>query len=501
MGPIELQQSWCGPVTLRAIEMMSGATPFPARALSDVRDWLVVADEPLAGLQQRCGGTIPGMIAIPSLLEIVRKARHYALRLARPVSIHDGADTVSAWVEVIPRGDGVAGCEIVVRNWQSAPSPAEDPLIVQQRIAEIDRELAELTGFLDGGQRLLTVHAEAADLQPLLSAMRDGIGQPWTDFVEVENLGDSQPVHWRLLDGAFVTIPASQRRWRAHLFPQAGPGELPAGFELCLTSDEPPSEMVNPWPERAGTSGGASLLGTEIAPVLREPIARIIANAGTIRARLAGPLADDYANYAADIAGAGQHLLGLLEDLADLAAVESPDFSIAGEAIDLVAIVRQAAGLLGGPARERAIVIAVPEGAATLTAVAEPRRVLQILLNVVGNAIRYSPERTQIQITLSSDETHAQIAITDQGPGLNSAQQERVFEKFERLGRNGDGGSGLGLYISRRLARAMGGEVFVESAKDHGARFILELPRPQARSARERSELSGEPNYGEAERG
>ncbi len=67
--------------------------------------------------------------------------------------------------------------------------------------------------------------------------------------------------------------------------------------------------------------------------------------------------------------------------------------------------------------------------------------------------------------------------MADQGPGLSPEQQARVFEKFERLGRSGeDGGSGLGLYISRRLARAMGGELTVESALGQGARFILEVP-------------------------
>ena len=70
----------------------------------------------------------------------------------------------------------------------------------------------------------------------------------------------------------------------------------------------------------------------------------------------------------------------------------------------------------------------------------------------------------------------ARLIVADQGPGLDEGQQVRVFEKFERLGRSGDGGSGLGLYISRRLARAMDGDLTVESAPGQGARFILTLP-------------------------
>lgn len=475
--------------------MIAGIAPFQAKALSDGRDWLISADEPLAGLQRRCGGAIPGMIAIPALLDVVRKARRYALRLARPVSTHDGTDVISAWVEVLP-GGGTTGCEIIVRNWQVTPIAPEDPTFLQQRIAEIDRELAELTVLLDAGQRILTVDAEAGDLLQLAAAMRDGIGRPWTDFAAVESLGDRQPVHWRLLDGATITVPGSARQWKAHLFPQAMPGEVPTGFELCLTSDEPPPETALTVEDKADAPTGSNLVGGEIAPVLRDPVARIIANAEIVRTRLAGPLADDYANYAADIAGAGKHLLGLLDDLADLAAVEAPDFAPAGDTIDLAETARQAAGILGALASKRGIAIEVPGANQALSVTAEPRRVLQILLNLLGNAIRYSLENTRIAVTLSSDDERARVTVADQGPGLDPVQQSRVFEKFERLGRSGDGGSGLGLYISRRLARAMGGELSVESAPGQGARFTLEVPRSRAQD----SELSGEPDHGEAER-
>ena len=80
----------------------------------------------------------------------------------------------------------------------------------------------------------------------------------------------------------------------------------------------------------------------------------------------------------------------------------------------------------------------------------------------------------------------ARIVVADQGEGLSAEQQARAFDKFERLGRKGDGGSGLGLYISRRLARAMDGDLTVESAPGQGARFILELPSFDERRAEPR---------------
>ena len=145
--------------------------------------------------------------------------------------------------------------------------------------------------------------------------------------------------------------------------------------------------------------------------------------------------------------------------------------------IDLADVARRAAGILTVRAQERGISIDAPKPGEHLPAIAEFRRVLQILLNLVGNAIRYAPDNSQVWIRLEDAGSRARLVVADQGPGLSSEQQVKVFEKFERLGRsNEDGGSGLGLYISRRLARAMGGDLMIDSAPGQGARFILEVP-------------------------
>jgi len=452
-----------------------------ARATSDENDRLLVAEEPLAGLQLRCGGELPGTIAVPAILETVRKARRYALKLGRTVVAFDGEQTITAWIEAGPRGDGQSGCDIVLRNWRGVPAGEDDPTREVMQRRETDSDLAELVVRLDPDQNVQAVHGEAGDLSELAAAMRKGAGRPWTDFVDVAGSGQYRPMHWRLLDGAQVRAPGSSRTWRTILDP-IQTGESIAGFELRLAADEPlprrdamaalfgRNESVEQPALRPG------IVRRDIAPVLRQPIARIVANAETIRSRLAGPLADDYANYAADIAAAGSHLLGLLDDLADMEVVEADNFATADDRIDLAEVARQAAGILTVRAREKAIVIDAPKAGERLPAIAEFRRVLQILLNLIGNAIRYGPAGSQIWIRLEDGGPRARIVVADQGPGMAVDDLDRVFEKFERLGRSGDGGSGLGLYISRRLARAMGGELSVESAPGQGARFTLDLP-------------------------
>jgi signal transduction histidine kinase len=446
---------------------------FFARARTDGRDWLVEADEPLAGLQLRSGGELPGIVATPALLELVRKARHYRLRLARAIHAQDDRERITAWVEIEPDADG-EGCKIALANWQAAPLQAEYQGAAEERRAEIERHVAELSARLGPGQEVISVECDSVELAPLAERLRTALGRRWTEAIELEGDAQGQPQHWRLLDGAPVIVPGSPRHWKAVLLPLGRPEPGQDGFELLLVAEEPPADQVDRTADQRTRFNAA--MGREIAPVLRQPIARIIANAETIRTQLAGPLAEEYSNYAADIATAGEHLLALLDDLADLEVVEADDFSAAPDKIDLADVARRAAGILGVRARERGIEIDAPKEGDSVPAVGEFRRVLQILLNLLGNALRYAPEGSQVWLRAEAEAGRARITVADQGQGLSAEQQAKVFDKFERLGRSGDGGSGLGLYISRRLARAMGGELSVDSAPGQGARFTLELP-------------------------
>lgn len=454
---------------------MAGGPPMTlAYARTDGDDRLVEAQEPLAGLQLRCGGEIPGTVAIPELLALVRKSRQYGLRLARLIAAQDGEDRIEAWVEIAPTvNEAGSGCDIAVASWQISAAPPECDELAARRRIEIDRATAELTARLDPGQRLLAVQHHAADLDQVAGAMRSGMGKPWTDFVELAQNSHRQPLHWRLLDGARCRIAGSKREWTAALVPLGRPMAGSAGFELYLVADSPLT------PKRRKVVEPAAMdrrIGRELSPVLRKPIARIIANAETIRSRLAGPLADEYSQYAADIASAGQHLLSLLDDLADLEVVESDGFTTAPDRIDLMDIVKRATGILGVRARERGITLEIEGGTAPVLAIGEFRRTLQVMLNLIGNAIHYSPQGSTVTVTIRHAGERSLVSVRDQGPGLTPEQQSVVFGKFERLGRSGDGGSGLGLYISRRLAHAMSGELTVESEPGQGASFTLALP-------------------------
>ena len=112
----------------------------------------------------------------------------------------------------------------------------------------------------------------------------------------------------------------------------------------------------------------------------------------------------------------------------------------------------------------------------SLSARGEFRRALQIVMNLLTNAIRYSPEGGMIWIRTDREGDLGALIIADQGKGIAPADQARIFDKFERVDPNEPGGTGLGLYIARRLARAMGGDLSVDSAPGQGARFTFALP-------------------------
>ena len=189
-----------------------------------------------------------------------------------------------------------------------------------------------------------------------------------------------------------------------------------------------------------------------------------------------GPIAESYAGYADDIASAGRHLLGLVTDLVDLEAIERSDFAIAPEPIDLADVARRAAGLLSVRAAGAGVRIDRPAADDALPATGDFRRALQILVNLIANALRYSPGGGMVWVRIEADGGVARVIVADQGKGIAREDHALIFEKFGRVDSGEVGGSGLGLYISRRLARAMGGDLSVDSAPGQGARFVLTLP-------------------------
>ncbi|MXO65985.1 sensor histidine kinase [Altererythrobacter endophyticus] len=451
----------------------------------DGDDRLVAAEEPLARLQRECGGDVPGVLAIPALLQLVRKSRHFGLKLAQPLTIRTSAEYASCWAEIRPQED--KSCQITLSNWRmrSAQGQINDADVPSSEMSSRSQVETAATGHigltarLDPQQRILAVESFEPDLSSFTCEMETAIGQSWTGLLARDAFSGDDLPDWRKLDGRMLTIPGSERNWTVRMVPlgQAEPGAK--GFELSLFTEDEYRETSASTEVKSGTGAFDGAIRKEIVPVLKQPISRIIANAETIRAQLAGPLSDEYSNYAADIASAGEHLLALISDLADLEVVEADNFTTAPDHIDLLDVARRATGILGVRARERGIGFVLPPDDVEIPAVAEFRRVLQILLNLLGNAVRYSPSHSVVTVDAGCNGANVWMTIRDEGKGIAPEQRDKMFAKFERLGRSGDGGTGLGLYISRRLARQMGGDLVLQDIAGKGASFLLTLPARQ----------------------
>lgn len=456
------------------------------RARLDGQDRIRSADELLLRLQRAAGGEVGGRIAIPQIAAVARLARRLGILIARPLLIGGQDHDIRLWVRARPIDDGV---ELDFSDWQEAPH-ADGDGNAALRAAQIAlapdgwewRTDAQLRFIHLGGE--LDIAAPGDEFFAIFRGDGEGAPRLATDiaarrpfFSLSARLGrDGRPVQISghpLFDndGSFLGY-----RGKASPMEGADAGEDGSTVPLQPDTDAAPADAASMASSEEAGPIAMPDFGRRLDLALRQPLGRIIANAETIKGQIEGPLRTDYTAYAADIADAGRHLMELVDDLADLQAIDRANFVVAREDIDLADLGRRAAGLLGVKAADRQIRIEAPAHDEVVPAIGEFRRALQVIVNLLNNAIRYSPENSTIWLRASVEGGEARLVVADQGRGIAPEDQQRVFDKFERLGRDDAAGSGLGLYISRRLARAMKGDLLVESALGQGARFILTLP-------------------------
>lgn len=445
---------------------------------------LVSADPPLLRLQQRAGSGLAKPLALPNLARLVALAQRLQRDISRPLHAADDHSDIHALVHIMPDADGAV---LEITDWRTRP-------VVHPNLPGLsDVAAIPLSWAWECDLQLRMVALRAAPDAPMIP--KDWEGRSLSELFEL------QPDE----DGRFPVLRALARQSRFD--GQHVRADGPAGRIAMILSGEAQFDATGRFTGFSGVAapaqteqpsatpaGGAAPVdpifgslplsdpqfGRRIDGALRGPLSRIIATAETISGQFDGPIRADYARYAGDIAHAGRHLLGLVDDLADLQNIERPGFRAARDEIDLGDLARRAVGLLGMKAEEKGIRIDAPRTDDQMPATGEFRRVLQVLLNLLGNAIRYSPENSLIWIRVDREGDRAMVTVADQGQGIDADQQAVIFEKFERLGRTDSGGSGLGLYIARRLARAMDGDLTIDSAPGQGARFTLSLPARDA---------------------
>ena len=217
---------------------------------------------------------------------------------------------------------------------------------------------------------------------------------------------------------------------------------------------------------------------------LRTPLNGILGFTQLLLAQQADNLRDDQRQRLAVVHNAGQGLLGLINDVLDITSIEMGQLSLHLQPLALAEAVERALQAVEAQAQDAGVALLRPPDTG-LRALADDRRLHQVLLNLLSNAIKYNQRGGRVTLALrpvagdAGGADRVGIAVTDDGPGLTADQQRHLFEPFNRLGaeRGGTEGTGLGLAISQQLAALMGGRLQVRSLPGAGATFELLLPR------------------------
>ncbi|VXD04959.1 Histidine kinase [Pseudomonas sp. 8Z] len=189
--------------------------------------------------------------------------------------------------------------------------------------------------------------------------------------------------------------------------------------------------------------------------------------------------AQQEADYAREIVQASRHLTSLVDDILDLSSIENRRQQLQLQAIEIGTLLKGCAELVQPEVQQRKLQLQVmPAADPALYVQGDPRRVRQILLNLLSNAIKYNSPQGAIRVGYEVRPNCVRLWVEDTGPGLAEGQVARLFQPFQRLGRESSNipGTGIGLMLCRELASLMDGEVGVRSELGVGSRFWLDLP-------------------------
>ncbi len=225
-------------------------------------------------------------------------------------------------------------------------------------------------------------------------------------------------------------------------------------------------------------NAGKSRFLANMSHELRTPLNAIMGFSDIMRSRLFGPLPDRYAEYAELIHESGGHLLDLINDVLDMSKIEAERFELAREEFDGREAISAVLRLMRGQADRAGVQLRGVLPREPLDIDADRRALKQIALNLVSNALKFTPRGGAVTVGLQAAQGQLELVVADTGTGMSEADAARVGRPYEQAGdaEKRAVGTGLGLSLVRSFAELHGGEMFIESALGEGTTVTVRMP-------------------------
>ncbi len=229
--------------------------------------------------------------------------------------------------------------------------------------------------------------------------------------------------------------------------------------------------------QAASEAKGRLLSG--ISHELRTPLNAILGFAQLMRMDCDDESQSEAAEYLDEILLASRHLNQLLGEILEWSSLQNEPAQLELQAVDVYNLMRECAELVSLEVQQRGLHLQLQLPDEPLQVLAEPRRLRQVLLNLLSNAMKYNVPNGHISLRTETSPGHVRLLVEDTGLGIEPAQQAQVFEPFQRLGRENSmiQGTGIGLSLCLEFARLMNGQLGLHSEPGVGSRFWIELPR------------------------
>jgi cell cycle sensor histidine kinase DivJ len=282
---------------------------------------------------------------------------------------------------------------------------------------------------------------------------------------------------------------AALDRWVELSVRRAGGGRLIATLRDATVQHARETALEAARAEAESLNAGKSRFLANMSHELRTPLNAVIGFSDIMRQRLFGPLPERYAEYAQLIHESGGHLLDLINDVLDMSKIEAARYELHRESFDAREAVSAALRLVRLQAHEAGISMRGLLPADPVTVDADRRALKQITLNLLSNALKFTPAGGAVTVTLQADGPMLELLVADTGVGVAPEDLKRLGRPFEQVGDAGRKamGTGLGLSLVRAFAELHGGSMAIESALGEGTAVTVRLPVVSVQDAQPRS--------------